>query len=344
MKKRGRTALTGYFFKPVIAIGSFFMPIPRSVSAPDSALTRRRVGVNCSMASCRPARRKCLPVLAPAQAFVRAGNGGDNSECGMRNRGASDALVRRCGSGAALCPRFAPGLRGSGAALCRRFMPGLRGSGAALCPRFASSLRGSGAALCPRFMPSLRGSGAALCIWCAPGLAFLLGAFASVHACCLPHGDKQDGLRYLAFLFRRVEIAIRAFSRRWRGYLPWRVHFGFGRFLQAIPTSYRERGERRTGNGDGGAALMPFAQSYWPCNAFRGEYAGAARPRLRQRVFDSLDSLQGLPERESAFHAAGLCWCGLVAFVRFCASTLALLCFPPGVRWGCAPQTAPKSQ
>ena len=35
---------------------------------------------------------------------------------------------------------------------------------------------------------------------------------------------------------------------------------------------------------------------------------------------------------------------GGAAFVRFCASTLALLCFPPGVRWGCAPQTAPKSR
>ena len=27
----------------------------------------------------------------------------------------------------------------------------------------------------------------------------------------------------------------------------------------------------------------------------------------------------------------------------FCAATLALLCFPRGERWGCAPQTAPKS-
>ena len=33
----------------------------------------------------------------------------------------------------------------------------------------------------------------------------------SVHACCLSF-DKQDGLRDVAFLFRRVEIAIRAFS------------------------------------------------------------------------------------------------------------------------------------
>ena len=28
---------------------------------------------------------------------------------------------------------------------------------------------------------------------------------------------------------------------------------------------------------------------------------------------------------------------------RFCADTLAVSCFPRGVRWGCAPQTAPKS-
>ena len=55
--------------------------------------------------------------------------------------------------------------------------------------------------------------------------------------------------------------------------------------------------------GYGGLAARPlcsFAQPHWLCNAFRGEYAGAARPRLRQRVFDSLDSLHA---------AAGLCWC-----------------------------------
>ena len=68
-------------------------------------------------------------------------------------------------------------------------------------------------------------------------------------------------------------------------------------------------GTRRAENGkrDGGAALMPFAQSYWPCNAFRGEYAGAkcgsrtaAAPNLRQRVecgsdtAASLDSLHAV--------------------------------------------------
>ena len=34
---------------------------------------------------------------------------------------------------------------------------------------------------------------------------------------------------------------------------------------------------------------------------------------------------------------------GGAAEVRFCVNLLALPCFPPGVRWGCAPQTAPKS-
>ena len=34
---------------------------------------------------------------------------------------------------------------------------------------------------------------------------------------------------------------------------------------------------------------------------------------------------------------------GGTAWARFCARLLALPCFPRGERWGCAPQTAPKS-
>ena len=88
--------------------------------------------------------------------------------------------------------------------------------------------------------------------------AFLLRRFAFDHACCLPPCAKQDGLRYLAFLFRRVEIAIRALSRRWRGYLPWRVHFGFVRFFMAISTGLPGCGDAGTGNGAGGAAFVRF--------------------------------------------------------------------------------------
>ena len=67
---------------------------------------------------------------------------------------------------------------------------------------------------------------------------------------------KQDGLRCVPFLFRRVEIAIRALSRRWRGYLPWRVHFGFVRFFMAISTGLPGCGGR--GYGAGGAAFVRF--------------------------------------------------------------------------------------
>ena len=89
------------------------------------------------------------------------------------------------------------------------------------------------------------------------GVAVLLGRLPSVHACCLPHGDKQDGLRWLAFLFRRVEIAIRAFSMCRRGYLPWRVHFGLGRFFVAISTGVPGmRGTRKRSYGAGGAAFV----------------------------------------------------------------------------------------
>ena len=36
-----------------------------------------------------------------------------------------------------------------------------------------------------------------------PALRFYWDVWRLVHACCLPHSAKQDGLRYVAFLFRR---------------------------------------------------------------------------------------------------------------------------------------------
>ena len=72
----------------------------------------------------------------------------------------------------------------------------------------------------------------------------------SVHACCLTHSAKQDGLRYVPFLFRRGSGSLFARSRMSRGYRALLVHFGFARFLAAIPTE----NERDAENGVGGAA------------------------------------------------------------------------------------------
>ena len=51
---------------------------------------------------------------------------------------------------------------------------------------------------------------------CGSVAAFCLGSRLSFFLC----QEKRDGLRCLAFLFRRVEIAIRAFSLCLYGYLP----------------------------------------------------------------------------------------------------------------------------
>ena len=121
----------------------------------------------------------------------------------------------------------------------------------------------------------LRG-GAVLLRRAAPGLClslrFCCNVLPSVHAGyavlskCLAFGsrlsfflcqEKRDGLRCLAFLFRRVEIAIRAFSRCWRGYLPWLVHFGIVRLFVAIPTELRPESAIRKGTPF--SCNVPFA-------------------------------------------------------------------------------------
>ena len=90
---------------------------------------------------------------------------------------------------------------------------------------------------------------------------------------------KQDGLRYLAFLFRAGRDRHSCVLAALFGYLPLWVHFGIVRLFVAISTGL----PGTLGYGAGGAA-----------------------------------------------------------FVRLCAAALVLLCFPPGVRWGYAPQTCAK--
>ena len=117
---------------------------------------------------------------------------------------------------------------------------------------------------------------------------FLTKCFMLDHACCLPHSAKQDGLRYVPFLFRRGSRSPFVRSRIVGAVI------GFRGFILGLCVSLW-RSRRRT-KGRGNAE-----------NGGNGE-----RSRRRGKV-------------------------------RFCANVLALRCFPRGVRWGCAPQTAPKS-
>ena len=85
---------------------------------------------------------------------------------------------------------------------------------------------------------------------CARGLAcgarvVLLECLVFDHACCLPHGAKQDGLREVAFLFRRGSRSPVVSSKWPCGYRTWWVHFGLARFIVAIPTE--DEGTRQRG-------------------------------------------------------------------------------------------------
>ncbi len=105
-----------------------------------------------------------------------------------------------------------------------------------------------------------------------------------------------------------VEIAGSAFSN-WRcGYRAWRVHFGLARFFVAIPTE--DEGTRKRGTESAARRGRVFAWTYWLCNVFRGEYAGAtggsrtaAAPQTAPRRLVSLDSLHWIRD-VGAFHAA----------------------------------------
>ena len=150
----------------------------------------------------------------------------------------------------------------------RRARAGLRG-GVALSRRFvfvARPLCGSLAAFCVRVTP-------AVCRMSA----------------------KQDGLRYVSFLFRRGSgspvVRSRASIRL----------FGLAGSLRAWAFSY---GDPDEGTESAARRKSAFAQAHWLCHVFRGEFVGGcAPPNLRQRAIGSLDSLH-LIRGVGAFHAA----------------------------------------
>ena len=154
--------------------------------------------------------------------------------------------------------------------------------------RAGAGLRGAGGSVgmsCVRFALVLRFWRGVLCSSCACHTFLLECLFRLIyacraalseclvfdHACCLPHGAKQDGLREAAFLFHRGSRSPVVRSQWPCGYRALWVHFGLVRFFMAIPTE----NERNAGDGVGGAAECVFAWTYWLCNVFRGEYAGA---------------------------------------------------------------------
>ena len=105
---------------------------------------------------------------------------------------------------------------------------------------------------------------------------FYRGVLRSVHACLFSFCQKKrDGLRYLAFLFRRGRAAGLCVLKRLCGHPTWRVHFWFVRFLTAA------RGTR--GTEPAARCKCAFSQSHWLCNVFRGESVGAARPKPAPR-------------------------------------------------------------
>ena len=164
---------------------------------PMSALTRRSVALHHRIVNSAPAQCCVWPVVAPAQAFVRAG---------AVLRGAA-ALLRR--SGVDALSEALSGTPGQSSPMGKLSPAGILLSVRVCTGDWAASRVPIGMSrvhLKPavRFDRNVARSSQAC-------LAFLLRRFAFDHACCLPPCAKQDGLRYLAFLFRRVEIAIHAF-------------------------------------------------------------------------------------------------------------------------------------
>ena len=137
------------------------------------------------------------------------------------------------------------------------------------------------------------------------GHTFLSVCLAFDHACCLPHSAKQDGLRYVAFLFRRGSRSPIARSRIAGAVirLGW-FTLGLRVFCGDPDGSMRGRGGRRR-RGVGALLRDHIGFTAFSAGSPLGRNVEAAlrpRPRLRQRVFDSLDSLH-LGRNVGALHA-----------------------------------------
>ncbi len=192
-----------------------------------SALTRRGADPHYGIVNCWPARRCVWPVIAPAQALVRAG-------AGLRSDARSVGVV---------------------------------------CVRCASVI----AALSGRFALGSR-------------LLFVFRQTGRLAVSCVPVPPGRDRRSCVLAVLARLS-ALAGSLRVWP--------FICGDLVGVTGDAGRTGDGGYEGTGLAARPLFIFTLPHWPCRSFRGEHAGAARPRLRQRVFDSLDSLHA---------AAGLGW------------------------------------
>ena len=135
------------------------------------------------------------------------------------------------------------------------------------------------------------------------GHTFLSVCLAFDHACCLPHSAKQDGLRYVAFLFRRGSRSPIARSRIAGAVirLGWFTS-GLRVFCGDPDGSMRGRGGRRRRRGAG--ALLRDHISIAMLSA--GSTLGLRAPDCAKET--RLPGLSSFDSRQSAFYAArGLC-------------------------------------
>ena len=166
---------------------------------------------------------------------------------------------------------------------------------------------------------------AAFCVRIMTGARFYRNVLRSVHAYraflseCLAFGSRlshvsigMSCVRFTPAVCRKAPnrtacAALRSYSAVGRdrhscvlaalfGYLPLWVHFGFGYLFVAISTGYRDAGNEERGWRQGASGSLRNRIGLVSLSA--ESTLGLRAPNLRQRVFDSLDSLHaaaGLP-------------------------------------------------
>ena len=296
------------------------------------ALTRRSGIPPCGIADCAPVQCCVRPVLAPAQAFVRAGERRGNAEFGMRTRrGRLIRAVRMfcarrvCFYGSAgvvaldvrQSLRFCSGrLRLASGRICgsvgrRLVCVRICGSAGVVALDVRQSLRFCSGRLRLMCVRSCGSAGAVVCAWRAfasaalsrplprftPVFFPLSGKKRRLAVSCVPVPPGRD--RHSRVLVVSVRLSALAGS------------FRVCTFLYGDLDGLPGRGDGVTrGTGSAARPLCAFTLPHWLCCAFRREYVGAARPKPAPKSL----RLSGLSSR-----------CGGVALVRVrCAVIRAL--------------------